>query len=182
MKKVLSVLAALAVIGGTASCFGAAAVELNNYNTLGGAGQPVFYLTAGSKAGDGCYIQFYGGADANSLAPLVSTGGGNGVFSLAGDPGFFDGGIGNIAGLADGATATFVAHAWKGDGTPGAWATATQGTAEATWTQPTGANTPPNLPSPAVLNIPSMTIVVPEPTTLALGLIGAAGLLFFRRK
>ena len=178
MKKVLSVLAALAVIGGTASCFGAAAVTLNNYDL----NTPVFYLTSGTKAGAGTYIQIYAGADAASVAPLVSTGGGNGVFSLGDDPGFFDGGIGNIPGLADGAQATFVAYTWKGDATPGAWANATE-SATATWTQATGANTPPNLPSPTALNLPSMTItIIPEPTTLALGLIGAAGLLFFRRK
>jgi hypothetical protein len=178
MKKVLSVLAALAVIG-SASCFGAAAVSLNNYD----ANHPI-YLTGTTLAGTGCYIQIYGGADAASAVALTSTGGGNGVFSLADDPGFFDGGIGNIPGLADGAQATLVAHVWQGDGTPGAWANAGQNANVATWTQATGANTPPNLPAPAALAIPAgVTIVaVPEPTTLALGLIGAAGLLFFRRK
>lgn len=173
MKKLLSVLAVLTAIG-SASCFGAAAVNLNNYD----ANTPVFYLAEGTKAGAGCYIMISVGADV-----IASTGGGNGVFSLADDPGFFDGGIGNIPGIPDNAQATFTARVWKGEGTLGGYASATE-KAEATWTQATGANSPPNLPAPATLNIPSMTItgVIPEPTTIALGLIGAAGLLFFRRK
>lgn len=170
MKKVLSVLAALAVVG-TASCFGAAAVNLNNYD----ANTPVFYQTAGTKAGTGCYLVIMSGTDV-----ISSTSGGTGVFSLADDPGFFDGGIGNIPGLADNAQASFTAWAWKGEGTLAGLANAVE-KGSATWSQTTGANSPPNLPNPAVLNIPSITIV-PEPTTIALGLIGAAGLLFFRRK
>jgi hypothetical protein len=171
MKKVLSVLAALTVVG-SASCFGAAAVSLNNYD----ANTPVFYQTEGNKAGAGCYIAIFSGADA-----VASTSGGATIFSLADDPGFFDGGIGNVPGLADNAPATFTAIAWKGDGTAAGMAAALEkGTV--TWTQNTGANSPPNLPSPAVLNLPSLLIPIPEPTTIALGLIGAAGLLFFRRK
>jgi len=179
MKKVLSVLAALAVIG-SASCFGAAAVTLSNYDSQ----NPIYY-TGTTLAGAGCYIQIYGGKDAASAVALVSTGGGNGVFSFADDPGFFDGGIGNVPGVDDKAQATLIAHIWKGDGTPGAWSSLGPDASNTyTWTQATGANTPPNLPAAAsLLNPAGMTIVtVPEPTTLALGLIGAAGLLFFRRK
>jgi len=173
MKQVLSVLSALAVVG-SASCFGAAAVNLTNYDP----DQPVFYQTAGTKAGAGCYIVITIGDTV-----VTSTGGGNGVFSLGDDAGYFDGGIGNV-GPTDGATVTFTAHAWKGDATPTGWQTATE-SATATWTQATGANSPPNLPAPAGLQLPSLTITttnIPEPTTIALGLIGAAGLLFFRRK
>ena len=160
------------------TCFGAAAVALENYSS----NTPVYYIP-GLLAGAGCYVQFYGGADAASVQPLVSTAGGNGVFSLADNPGFFDGGIGNIPGVADGNQATIVAHVWQGDAAPGAWATAWTFEAVATWTQLTGANSPPNLPTPAPLNFPAgLTLLFPEPTTWALGLIGAGMLLVFRRK
>ena len=160
------------------TCFGAAAVKLNNYD----ANAPVFFNQSGSLAGAGCYVQIYGGADFSSLVPLVSTAGGNGVFSLGDTPGFFDGGIGNVPGLPDNAPAAFAAHAWQGANTPGGWKMATyQDVAE--WTQPTGMNTPPNLPTPGALNFPpGLVLVLPEPASWTLGLIGATALLLFRRK
>ena len=167
----LSLLALLAPFPGR--CFGAAAVLLNNYDA-----NTTVFLWAGEVVGSGWYVEIYGGADRASVAPLWSTGGGNGVFALS--DGFFDGGIGNVPGLADHATATFTAYAWQGANTVGGWQTAMYVDA-ATWTQATGANTPPNLPSPATLNFPSI-IVLPEPTTLALGMVGAAVLLFCRRR
>ena len=177
MKRfVLSNLLVLAVaVPGT--CFGAAAVSLNNYDS----GNPIFYLTSGviyPRAG--CYVEIYAGSDAESAVPLTSTTDGSSVFAL--DHGFFDGGIGNIPELADNAMATFVAHAWLGANTVDGWRTALD-VAGATWTQATGANTPPNLPAPAALNIPSMIIYSePEPATWALGLLGAAILFFGRRR
>jgi len=179
MKKILSVLAALAVIG-SASCFGAAAVNLSNYDV----NNPIFFDKTGTLAGTGCYVVLMSGPDV-----IASTGGGTGVFSLSGDPGFFDGGVGNLAStVPDNSNADFTLWAWKGDGTlAGLAAAQAAGLAtSASWNQKTGANTPPALPSAAVLNVPAGMIIpavaVPEPTTLALGLIGAAGLLFFRRK
>ena len=157
------------------TCFGAAAVLLNNYD----ANTPIYFLP-GRIAGEGWYIQIYAGPDAASVVPLVSTGGGNGVFSLGDNPGFFDGGIGNIPGLADNAPATFVAQMWRGDNVPGGWATAGP-SGSVRWTQATGNNSPPNLPAPAKLEFPNV-LIAPEPATWVLGLIGASVLLFFRRK
>jgi len=183
MKKVLSVLAALAVIGGSASCFGAAAINLSNYdgNNLNGA--PIYYLTSGAVAtGAGFWAEVYIGGQ-----PVQTTFTGNAsVFAI--DQGYFDGGTGTTTAVADDATTTVTLHVWKGDGTSGAWANAKEGDT-LSWDQKLGHTNPlPNLPTSATFTMgtaASMTIVpvaVPEPTTLALGLIGAAGLLFFRRK
>jgi hypothetical protein len=182
MKKVLSVLAALALISGSATCFGAAAVNLNNYDVNNFNGYPVFYLTSGTAADAGCFVEILGGASASSLTPIASTTNGKNVFALA--AGFFDGGIGNLdtVTVADNATASFRAIAWKGTGGVDDWKTATE-VVSVDWTQQTGANTPPSLPSPATLQFPSgMVIPVPEPTIMVLGLLGAAGLLIRRRK
>jgi len=186
MKKILSVLAALALISGSA--FGAAAISLNNYDANNGAGAPVFYQKSGTlPSGTGFYVEVYAGADANSLAPVTSSAGGS-VFALD-NTGSFDAGIGIVPGVADNATATFVVHAWKGDNSPTGWQTAAEAVASAAFTQATGNSTPPNIPAPATFNFPTgliiaagTTPIVPEPTTIALALFGAAGLLFFRRK
>ncbi len=186
MKRILSVLAALALISGSATCFGAAAISLNNYD----ANAPVYVGTSGTlpTAGQTVYVEILGGPDANSLQPVTSTGAGNpSVFALGTD-GSFDAGIGIVPGVADNATASFVVHAWLGSNTPGGWASASQSAVSSVFTQATGNSTPPNLPAPATFNFPtglvvgSGTPVIPEPTTIALALFGAAGLLFFRRK
>lgn len=182
MKKVLSVLAALAIVGG--SCFGAstAGIKLNNYDSNNGNGSPIFYLTSGTLAGAGCFVQVLGGKDAASLAPV--TVGGVSVFELSSD-GSYDAGIGIVPGVDPGATASFQVLAWKGSAA-GGFAGAAESVKSAVFTQATGTIAdPPAAPQPATFNFPAGLViapVVPEPTTLALGLIGAAGLLFFRRK
>jgi len=182
MKKILSVLAALVIVGG--SCYGAtqAGVKLNNYD-VSANGNPVFYLTSGTLAGAGCFVQVLGGADANSLTPV--TVGGVSVFELGSD-GSFDAGIGIVAGATAGQNASFEVLAWKGSAA-GGYAGATERVTSGVFSAATGTIAdPPAAPQPATFAFPAgLTIVpvgVPEPTTLALGLIGAAGLLFFRRK
>ena len=171
-RTALSIILASAIAN---TCFGAAAVKLNNYDSNNGAGAPIYFFCPPGTLGIGQYVQIY----ANGT-PLVSTGGGNGIFSLADDPGFFDGGIANIPGIPDYAQATFTLWVWRGEGTLAglAAARALGMFGVTTWTQATG-----NLFAPATLNIPAVGMpFCPEPTTWAMVLIGTSMLLIFHRR
>jgi hypothetical protein len=169
MKKVLAFAAAVSMISGSA--FATGAIDLTTYD----AGNPVYYLTSGSLAtGSDFYAQIlYNGV------PVASS---SGVSTFALSSGDFDGGFGDVPGTADGATSvSLTLRAWKGTSTYDI--NAPQG--EVNWSQTVGADPgAPTLPSPAQLAVPSSVIIkaVPEPTTIALGMLGAAALLIRRRK
>lgn len=165
MKKILSVLAALAVIGGSATCFGAGAISLNNFDVNNGNGNPVYYLTSGTAADAGCYIEIFGGADQANLVPIPSTQAGIGsVFAL--QQGMFDGGMGDVPGVADNAQGWFKAIAWKGGNGANDWQTAQWRIESAPWQQATGADTAGQTPTPATLNFPAGQVIVAIPEAL----------------
>jgi hypothetical protein len=172
MKKVLAVLAATTMVGMSVLADGT--VYLNSFDS----GNPIFYLNANTAAdGADMFVQIL----ANGT-PIASTNPGNPTaFNLSG--GNFDAGYGVIPGVTTTDNVNFTIQAWKG----ASFATATE-TATATWTQKV-ADSPaaPTPPNPASLNNPAGLIigpsaVVPEPTTIALGMLGAAALLIRRRK
>jgi len=178
MKKTLAAIATLTVLGGAASCFGAATVTLNNYD----GGFAVMYN--GAEAPGTTMYQLLGGAVGGTLAPVTIAGTTTDIFP-SDSPGFFDKGTGVIPGLADRANADFVLRAWTGAAT---WDAATIRGESAKWTQATGAwdnsSSPPPVPSGPVLALPGSFEIksVPEPSTIALGVLGAAALLIRRRK
>jgi hypothetical protein len=169
MKKVLSIMAALGIAGAAVQCFAGAAVFANNYD----ANKPVFYGAAGTLAPVAdTWLQFATAAG----API------GGAFGLT-EPGFFDNGFFEVPGAADNADVTFVLQGWKG-GAGSTFAAAAE-SASATISQKAGANPgAPTPPTPAVLAMPDgFTIqVIPEPSTVALALLGGAALLLRRRK
>jgi hypothetical protein len=103
------------------------------------------------------------------------------------DGGYFDMGTGVLSTDAASTTVNFQLQAWTGSTS---FATATFA-ATSTWSQTTGswdnAATPPATPANVVLAIPGEIKLqavsqVPEPSTIALGLLGASALLIRRRK
>lgn len=172
MKKALLLAAGMAMTGMTVSCLADAAVAKNNYDS----NNPIYLGTAGTAATGDVWVQVMGAAQGNILAPVGDP------MGLT-EPGFFDGGLGVIAGVADNAQVDLMVRAWVG-------ASSTYETAtvkgEVSWSQTAGANPPaPGLPTPATMNMPSFTMteagpIIPEPTTMALGLLG--GLAFMARR
>jgi hypothetical protein len=162
MKKVLSIMAALAVTGFAVNCLGDAAVMLNNYDL----NRPIYYQAAGTLAPVGTMIQVFGGAT-DASTPLGAE------FGLT-EPGFFDNGFGTVTGVADNENVALKLVAKYLDTS-----------ATAAWSQKAGANPPaPTLPTPAALELPAditMTAEIPEPSTIALALLGGS-LLFLRRR
>lgn len=192
MKKLALLAATITLMGISANCFAAAeaTVLLNNFDS----GNTILFLATGSTgagkdatAANGVSVQLMGGPSATQLQPVVPTTGGSAVIPVAGAAaggaaGYFDGGVGVVPGVAPLATATFQLWAFTGS-TPSATY------ASATWTQPTGswdpAAQPPAPPGgPSLQNPKGLTVggtVIPEPSTIALGVLGLGALLIRRR-
>ena len=181
MKKLLATLAVLAVIS-TKGFAADGTVFLNNYDS----DKAIFYLNATTKLPmAGALVDVLGGATAGSLTAISS--GGKTSFALS-EAGYFDAGFGVVAGVAEGATANLQVRAWKG-AAGSSYASATEKGASTVWTQAIGTaagTAPPTPPSPATLRIPAAftvtAAVIPEPSTVILGLLGTGALLFRRRK
>jgi len=185
MKK-LALLAAMTLMGMSASCWAAvnATVLLNNFDS----NNPILYSASGGPGVPGplsqnINVQLLGGPAAGQLQPVVIAGSTTSIIPLSAVDGFFDGGVGVVPGVTAGATASFQLLAFVGtDPTKGA-------AQSAVWTQATGKwdDTPPATPptGPA-LNLPAGITVgagaIPEPSTIALGLLGLGALLIRRRK
>lgn len=180
MKK-LALLAALAIMGTAAwAAAPVATVSLNNFDP----DRPIFYLAQGTMASANINFQILGGAPGSALVP-IKTPAGQDTFQLLGTdaPGYFDAGtVGIVPGVAAGGNAEFQFVAWEG----ASQSAAQNSVRSSTWQQATKSEDvePPALPSGIALQLPAgLTIVaVPEPSTIALGLLGAAALLIRRRK
>lgn len=184
MKKVILALfvAALAVSvnHGLMAQGATGAVILNNTTT------PIT-MQGGTPAAGGTLFQILGGPSEDSLTPLMLASGddifmtGAGLPPAAADTGLFLLGTVRVPGVDPNMDAFFQARAWRDAAT---FDEATLRGASDVWQQATG-----NFPEPGslqppegvALEFPGVTIV-PEPTTIALGLLGAAALLFRRRK
>lgn len=187
MKK-LAVLAALTIM--SLSVFAQkAVVNLNNWDV----DKPIFFKSQGGAipAGTTVYAELLGGTVGGTLAPVVPTSGGSSVITVDPD-GHFDAGVGVVPGLTAAGPADFQLRAWTGATTYSAATPDNQaitpvfaGTVNA-WNdtavpQPLPIGTTLNLPA-ANLVIGSGSPVIPEPSTIALGLLGAGALLIRRRK
>lgn len=187
MNKTIAVLASLAVMGSAAECMAAAVVNLNNYDV----NIPIMYQSAAGAAivtapAAGTYVQLLGGAVGGTQNPVTINATTDSIINGIDDGGFFDKGVGVIPGLTDKAQADLTLRAWVGAATFDA--ATLKGSVS--WSQATGGWNMTAVPaSPAdsiTLAIPASGITigpaVPEPSTIALGLLGAAALLIRRRK
>jgi len=189
MKKLLLT---TALVAGTAASMMAAptaAIAINNQNFSAtepiAALNPVYYLSAGTQAAGDVYVVVFGGVDTSSLKSLATT---TATFEpLVGSYLFDNGGFSMITGAAAGADVTLKVRAWTGAATYDA---ATFKGETATWVRkstgldPDDATLKPD--SAFNINLPALTMVdttiVPEPTTIALALIGGAALFLRRRQ
>jgi len=180
MKKLLVTLAAVLV---SVSTFAQGTINFSNRNIQGASG---------------AYNVRVEGDTTGAVAQLFLVSGGNftavpGQATFRTTAGqtwaFQDAVLATVPGVAPGQNAQFVMRVWKG----ASFDTASIKAESATFTvgplggeNPTGGLPflPPDLAGPGgVGGIPSTTLVlVPEPSTIALGLLGAAALLYRRRK
>jgi hypothetical protein len=163
MKK-LALLAALSMV--SVSAMADATITLNNWDS----DKAIFSLKEGTIATGNVFCELLGD--------------GKVVSAFTAQDGYFDNGVGVVPGAADNATVSFTLRAWtEGAAFPG---TGLKG--EVSWSQATGSWNSAAVPAvPATgpaMAIPSSIVLgpVPEPSTIALGVLGAAALLLRRRK
>jgi len=172
MKKVIIALAALMV---TVSAYGQGAVVFNNRVT--GVVDARVLAPDGTGAGAGVTAQLFGGAAgtaAGSLTALTPTT----TFrtTSAAAQGYVNSVDVTVPGVAAGAQATLIMRAFQGAD----YASATVRGESNPITIALGGGT---LPPANLVGLQGFTMqIIPEPTTLALGALGAALLLFRRRK
>lgn len=165
MKKTLvAALLALATVGAYAQG------TVNFANVGGGVNAPV--SGPNGLLGAGFSAQLYAGASADSLAAVGAP-----ANFLAN--GLFSGGARTITGVAGGATAWIRVDAMSADGS-------LTGSSNVFSVTAGGAGTPPSPPS-SLTGLQSFSVsaagpVIPEPSTVALALLGGIAFLFARRK
>jgi hypothetical protein len=173
MKKLLVTLAAVLV---SASTFAQGTILFNNRTPTGDA--RVFRPDGVTGAGAGVTAQLFLVGAGGALTPIPGT---TTFRTTPAAATFFVNPISvNVPGVAVGANATVRMRAWEG----ASWDTATiRGESNDVLVQNLGGQIGNNPPSPdAPLSGLQSFTMVPEPSTMALGLLGAAALLYRRRK
>jgi len=146
---------------------------LENY----AADKPVFKVTAGTKLAEPAFVSLWAGESAATLTQVFTTAS---AYGFQDDPGYFDAGVVTLGTLAGGANLSFRVDVWTGSRT----APVLIGQS-AVWSQQAGSYTPTDPPTPPggpAANVPNNITLVPEPSTIALGLLGLGALLIRRRK
>lgn len=177
-----------------ASCFVAVAAmaqgTVNFANGAAGVNAPISD-PAGARLNGTAYVaQLWAGSSATSLAPVGAVV----AFRTGTGAGYFLGGERVIPGVAAGGTAFVQVRAWSAAGGTTWESAAANPTAQVGWSggvwNPTAAASPfqvtvggGTLPPGNLVGLTSFNLVnVPEPATLALGVLGGLALLIRRRK
>lgn len=173
LKTIASLIAALLVVLSTASA-GTGPVFVNNYD----ANFPIYLYNLAGPIGpvpnDGSfYIQIFAGSDGGSLVSIIPS-----TPLISADPGFFDFGF-TDTGLPDHGSGYFRLRVWAGD--LGSTYDSSVIRNELDWTQTVGSYSAstgvPPFPQPS-----SLTFGVPEPSSVALFVLGGLALALRRRR
>ena len=177
MKKLLVAVASVLVAAAT---YGQGQVTFQNFDALTDATKGAIYRPGGSVgAGAGFNAQLFLVGANNALTALTPA---TTFFTDAGAEFLLNPVDVTVSGVLGGSTATFLVRAW--DGTSYDSALTAHGESQ-TFSMALGGDPgnggAPTPPTPTVFQTFSM-VPVPEPSTIALGLLGAGALLLRRRK
>ena len=159
---------------------------VNFANGAAGVNAPVTNATVSPSvlaSGPAFQVQLYvGPAGATSASQLSTNGGGGAPAPLAtgASSGYFFGGARDITGFTPGSAATLQVRAWTGGAS--SWETATQRGESNLIPISLGGGT---IPTPNMVGLQGFAVtggVVPEPSSIALGLLGLGAIVLFRRR
>lgn len=190
--KIQSLLFAAAVVA-VSSVTAKADYQINFSTANGGTSNPVFDVDGTTKLNNTFFGQLYTGANASSLVAIGSivafgTVGGNPV---SGAEGFIINDTISVtsSSLFGGSSGVYQLRAWQGASTYELAQTTVGAKIGSSSVQtvtfggvPSGGGAPLTPPDASLHGSFALTVVVPEPATIALGLFGAAGLFIRRRK
>lgn len=185
MKKLLLTTLVATVAAAGVYAQGTIAVDnLANGNTSSTATSGGLVFLGSSLYSGALSIEVLGGASAASLTPIVTLTSAN---VISGGPGlFFDasGGTYSVPGVALNGTATLEVEAWTGNFATYAAAVSGGGAygSTAPFANATGGGGIPPATPVDLVGMPAVILNTPEPSTIALGGLGAAALMFFRRR
>jgi hypothetical protein len=168
MKKLMLIAACVTALAAT-NAFAQGSVNFNNRVTAAGLDAPIFDVGGAKLEGPNAFAQIYVN-DAAVGAPVA--------FRSGTGAGYFSGGTVAIPGAAGGTSVQMVVAAWSGAAT--FEAASIKGVSSPFTVTLGGAGEPPSTPA-NLIGLTSFTLV-PEPSVLALGALGAAALLLRRRK
>jgi len=171
MKKIIALSAILVV--STAYSFAQGTVSFNNRNTGVGIDARVF-LMDGTGAGAGYTAELLAGTSVDNLTVVGTT---DFRTSSAAAQGYVNAVTVTIDGIAPGADAVLVMRAYNGASYD---SSSEFGESLPITVALGGVGVPPG-PSADMIGLQGFTLV-PEPSTIALGVLGAAGLLLLRRR
>lgn len=180
MNKSIAILASLVVLGSAINSKAAVGVvNLSNYDTT-----PILGVDGTAVDAANTYISLLYSLNGSTWSTATTTSGAT-KWNPDDSSGYFDQGTGVLSSDAAKVTVSFQLVAWVGNTS---YDVATVKGASAVWTQTTGSwdntGTPPGAPDDVALQLPNQVKLeaVPEPSTIALGLLGAGALLIRRRK
>jgi hypothetical protein len=180
MKKLLLV---ASLVVATAAALAQGTVNFNNYVVPAGINAPVYDVDGTTKlAGTSFWVQLYGGPEGTPAESLVAVGSPIN-FRTGAAAGYFTGGTVAVTGVALNANAAVQVRAWNAPFATyeiamvsggGKW-----GWSNLLTVSTGGGGEPPKVPGD-LIGLQSFTLI-PEPSTIALALLGAAALLLRRR-
>jgi len=182
MKKLLVAVAAVLV---TAATYGQGQVNFNNFSQNGGAGAPIYDVGSttagpGATATAGLFTVVNGLEKLQATAPFFTGAGADYFIALANSTGAQDGTV-TLTGIPEStAGVTFRIKAW--DSSAANYDAALIAGKKTGSQQFLGDVGPATLPPNNLNNFTGFTLAVPEPSTIAFGVIGGLALLLRRRK
>lgn len=187
MKKLLLTVASVLTVA--LAGYSQGTVTMSNVGA--GLNAPITGVGGSPNLGSGFWAQLYAGAQGTGASALTAVGSPV-EFAAGGFPaGYFNGGTVTIPTIAGGVTATLQVRAWDGSGGNSYEAAVSAGKdagESATFDTLLGNDTSGPVPTlPATMTgLKSFSLqpgtVIPEPSTIALGLLGLSALLIRRRK
>ncbi len=186
MKKLL-IATALALLVGV-QAYGQGQVDFRNRNTalVPPLNAPVYGRDGTTLLGDANFVAqlYYSATETGSFTPVSVA---PAAFRTGTGAGYWNPGTSatrDLTGIAPGATAWLQVRVWNLSAYPtyeaALGAGADRGLSGVFSVTTGGATTPPSVPA-AMIGLTSFSLV-PEPSTIALGVLGVAGLLFIRRR
>jgi hypothetical protein len=186
MKLWMLLARGVVAISATSLAFADATVQLNNYSAL----MPVYYQSVGNLASGGdFYIEVWGGpagAAWAGMVPIIPVGATTPIIRLK-EPGFFDAGIGVIRFVFENGPVTLGVRGWYGSPTFEQAAALSNVGQSPVWSQMSGSWDPtsglaPTGPSLEMRWPLEIGFPIPEPSTMALAILGGGLLLGGSRK